>query len=199
MKYIANILTDRPGDLSFNELYNVINDTQDIIPNIPTLIIGWDKTRKIYPNASIIEWEIKENMFWTYGKFEKREKFEENIERFNKLAFRYLVDKVTYVFYDVFLGGESKFKSFLNSLESNENKVAYISNDILYLSYGSSLKVIGVSLRDCDYINENYRKRIFSVIYNCKTVHLLNKNEEVDKNIRYKIRGKEYLIPYLFL
>ena len=198
VKYIANILTDRPKDLNVSELYNVISGVEDIVPDVPTLIIGWDKTKGIYPAASIIEWEVDKNTFWTYGKFEKREKFEENIERFNTLAIKKLNERVSYVFYDVFLGGDTKFKSFLESLQSDTKKVAYVSNDMLYLFYDSSLKVIGISLRDCDYIDENYKKQIFSVIYKGENIRLLKKNEDVSKNIRYKIKDREYLIPYIF-
>lgn len=198
VRYIANILTDKPKDLSVGELYNIVNDTADIIPGIPTLIIGWQRAKELYPEASIIEWKLDDDTFWTYGKFEKRDKFEENVARFNTLAFKRLNEYVLYFFYDVLLWGESKFKSFLEYLQSDTKKTIYVTNDMLYVRDIGDFKVIGLSLRDCDYLNEDYKKQIFSVIYKNENVHLLKKNEDIGKDVRYKIKDREYLIPYLF-
>ena len=58
MKYIANILTNR----KFNdtELYNIVSKKEDLISDIPTLVIGWEFTKKMYPNANILDWKIND-------------------------------------------------------------------------------------------------------------------------------------------
>ena len=196
MKYIANILTDEP--FSKNELYNVVSDTNKLIGGIPTLIIGWEKTKDIYPNASIIEWSVADNVYWTYGKYERRDKYEANIKKFQDIAFKKFIEKLEYVFYDVLTESQEKYESFLSSILSEKQKTLYTINDMLYIFYAGTNKIVGVSLRDCDYIDEGRKKKIFSAIYSSKTVHVLKNNEEIPKEIKYKAKDRLYILPYLF-
>ena len=59
MRFIANILTDR----KFNdcEFYNVVSKKEDLIENIPTLVIGWGFTKKLYPEANIINSKLEDS------------------------------------------------------------------------------------------------------------------------------------------
>lgn len=196
MKYIANILTDEPfGD---GELYNIVLDSAELVHGIPTLIVGWDKTKQEYPNASIIEWEIADNVYWTYGKYEKRDKYEANVKKFQDLAFKKFIESLEYVFYDVLLTESTKFSSFITSLSSGTRKTVYVTGDMMYIYYDGTDKVVGLSLRDCDYLDENLKKTIFSSIYNSKSVNLLKNNEEISREIRFKAKGRAYILPYLY-
>ena len=195
MKYIANILTDEP--FSEAELYNVVQDRDSLVPDIPTLIVGWEKTKELYPDASIIEWKVDENVYWTYGKYERRDKYEANVNKFQDLAFKKYVDSVNYVFYDVILEGEDRFMKFIELLLSNVQKTVYVTGDMMYIYIDYTRKVVGVSLRDCDYIDETYKKRIFSAMYNNPSVILLKNNDAISKEVRFKTRGRAYILPYL--
>jgi len=196
MKYIANILTDEP--FNEGELYNVVRDKEKLIPNIPTLIIGWERTKAEYPDASIIEWKVADNVYWTYGKYERRDKYEVNIKKFQDLSFKKFVESLEYVFYDVLLTPPERFESFLTSLGSDNQKTIYVTGDMMYLYYNGTNKVVGLSLRDCDYLNEFTKKRIFSSVYNSNTVNLLKNNDEISKEIRFKAKGRAYILPYLY-
>jgi len=196
MKYIANILTDEP--FNEGELYNVVRDKGKLIPDIPTLIIGWERTKTEYPDASIIEWKVADNVYWTYGKYERRDKYEVNIKKFQDLSFKKFVESLEYVFYDVLLTPPERFESFLTSLGSDNQKTIYVIGDMMYLYYNGTNKVVGLSLRDCDYLNEFTKKRIFSSVYNSNTVNLLKNNDEISKEIRYKAKGRAYILPYLY-
>lgn len=196
MKYIANILTDE----QFNdaELYNVVRDSNDLIPGIPTLIVGWERTKSEYPDASIIEDKVSDNVYWTYGKYERRDKYETNIKKFQDLSFKKFVDSLDYVFYDVLLSTAEKLDSFLVSLLSEPTKTVYVIRDMMYIYYSGTNKVVGLSLRDCDYIEDTLKKRIFSAIYNSKTVNLLKNNDEISHEVRLKAKGRAYILPYLY-
>ena len=196
MKYIANILTDE----QFNEaeLYNVVRDSNDLIPGIPTLIVGWERTKSEYPDASIIEDKVSDNVYWTYGKYERRDKYETNIKKFQDLSFKKFVDSLDYVFYDVLLSTAEKLDSFLTSLLSEPTKTIYVIRDMMYIYYSGTNKVVGLSLRDCDYIEDTLKKRIFSAIYNSKTVNLLKNNDEISREVRLKAKGRAYILPYLY-
>lgn len=196
MKYIANILTDEP--FNEGELYNVVRDKEKLIPGIPTLIIGWERTKAEYPDASIIEWKVADNVYWTYGKYERRDKYEVNVKKFQDLSFKKFVESLEYVFYDVLLTPPERFESFLASLGSDNQKTIYVTGDMMYLYYNGTNKVVGLSLRDCDYLNEFTKKRIFSSVYNSNTVNLLKNNDEISKEIRYKAKGRAYILPYLY-
>ena len=196
MKYIANILTDEP----FNgaELYNVVRDSNDLIPGIPTLIVGWERTKSEYPDASIIENKVSDNVYWTYGKYERRDKYETNIKKFQDLSFKKFVDSIDYVFYDILLSTTERLDSFLTSLVSEPTKTIYVIGDMMYIYYSGTNKVVGLSLRDCDYIEDTLKKRIFSAIYNSKTINLLKSNDEISREVRFKAKGRSYILPYLY-
>ena len=196
MKYIANILTDEP--FNEGELYNVVRGKEELVPDIPTLIIGWERTKTEYPDASIIEWKVADNVYWTYGKYERRDKYEVNVKKFQDLSFKKFVESLEYAFYDVLLTPPERFESFLASLGSDNQKTIYVTGDMMYLYYNGTNKVVGLSLRDCDYLNEFTKKRIFSSVYNSNTVNLLKNNDEISKEIRYKAKGRAYILPYLY-
>ena len=196
MKYIANILTDEP--FNEGELYNVVRGKEERVPDIPTLIIGWERTKTEYPDASIIEWKVADNVYWTYGKYERRDKYEVNVKKFQDLSFKKFVESLEYAFYDVLLTPPERFESFLASLGSDNQKTIYVTGDMMYLYYNGTNKVVGLSLRDCDYLNEFTKKRIFSSVYNSNTVNLLKNNDEISKEIRFKAKGRAYILPYLY-
>ena len=202
MRYIANILTDEPFEGS--EFYNITNDKDLIIKGIPTLIVGWEKVKELYPGTSIIEWKVKDGVYWTYGKYEKRDRYEENVKKFMDMTFKNCVESVRYVFFDVLLYGENKISGFIDTLRGNNVqigtnvKTAYASDNMLYVYIETTGTVYGISLRDCDYIDETYKKRIFSAIYENQTIKLLKNSDDSIKKVRYKVRDRSYILPYLF-
>ena len=92
MRYIANILTDK----KFNDckFYNVVSKKEDIIVGLPTLVIGWEFTKALYPEANIISWEIDKDTYWTFGNRERRQRYEESLVKFRELALNRLIKKV---------------------------------------------------------------------------------------------------------
>ena len=94
MRFIANILTDRKFDDC--EFYNVVSKKEDLIENIPTLVIGWGFTKELYPEANIINWEIGNNIFWTFNNREKGNRYEETLKKFNKLALNNFIKKILF-------------------------------------------------------------------------------------------------------
>ena len=198
MKHIANILTSDP--FSASELYNVTAERDSLIPGIPTLVIGWERAKEEYPDASIIEWKLADDVYWTYGKYERREKYEENLKKFSELAVKNLIDSISYTYYDVILLGDGKFNSFINMLMDDSKKTVYAPGDMLYV-YFEELRphsIIGLSLRDCDYLGPEYKKRLFSTLYNKENINILKNNSEISREVRYKLKNREYMLPYIF-
>lgn len=195
LRQIANILTDET--FSGEAYYNVTSERSLLIEGIPTLIIGWERVKKEFPEASIIEWHIVDNVYWTYGKYERREKYEENLTKFEKLIFKQLMESIIYTYFDVILEGDRRFSKFVSFLEDPREKVAYVSRDMLYVYPEGTKHVYGISLRDCDYLDDGYKKRVFSAIYGKENIRLVKNNEEDIRKLRYKIKNSAYILAYL--
>lgn len=193
MKFIANILTEKP--INNTELYNVVNCKENLIDNIPTLVIGWEYTKKMFPEANILNWEIDRNTYWTYGKREKRNKYEENMEKFRQLAMLRFIKSVKYKYVNLLIS-EKEEKDYIISLIKEKNTYIYIANDIVYLLDKINDLVIGFSLRDIDYLKKD-RKKILSKIYNNKEniIDIKNQFSWETKNSLYKY---SYVVPYLW-
>lgn len=194
MKLIANILTE--GSFQNNELYNVVSNKDDLISELPTLVIGWSFTKRNYPEANIINWQINENTFWCFGKREKRNRYEEAIEKFMDYSLSHLIDSIEYNFFSILTAEVSERRSLANAIKNNTIYV-YINNDIVYLNKENSKKIIGISLRDIDYLGKS-RQKFYDLLKGeniIKTNDIFNKSSFATK---MALKNKSYAIPYLF-
>lgn len=193
MKFIANILTDKP--FANAELYNVVGDKDSLIDGIPTLIIGWEYTKKMFNNASILEWEIDRNTYWTYGKREKRNRYEENLDKFRKLALTRFIKSVKYQYFNI-LTISNKEKEYILELLNDKSTYIYMNNDMVYVVDTTENGVIGFSLRDIDYLEKD-RKKILSKIYTNKdrVIDIKDKLSWETKNV---LHNWNYVVPFLW-
>ena len=197
MRFIANILTDR----KFNdcEFYNVVSKKEDLIENIPTLVIGWDFVKKFYPEANIINWELGNNIFWTFNNREKGNRYEETLKKFNKLVLNNFIKKIKYKYLSVFDDGEeSSSLEFL--LENCKGFKVYINNNMIYVTGKStpdiSPYVYGFSIKEYEYKGIDIKK-IFKKIYNSDIILIENK-DIASWSIRENLKNYTYAIPCLF-
>lgn len=156
MRFIANILTDKKFINS--ELYNVVDNKDKLIDGIPTLVIGWGFTKKMYPNASILNWSIDNNIYWTYGKREKRSRYEENIEKFRQFAISNFIKSVKYKFYNLLIINNDEKDYIVSLLSKSDGSIVYINYNMVYILDNNKGLVIGFSLRDIDYIGKDRKK-----------------------------------------
>ena len=195
MKYIANILTDKP--FIDNELYNVVDSKDKLIGDIPTLVVGWDYTKMLYGNASILDWSIDRNTYWTYGKREKRNRYDENIVNFRKLAMTKFIKSVKYKYYSIITISDEEKKYILGLLSKDEGSNIYLANDMVYVLDNANNVVIGFSLKDIDYVGKD-RKKIFSRIYKNKNNVLIDVKDSLSYDAKSALNGYSYVIPYLY-
>ena len=80
MRYIANIITK--SKINLGSFFNITNDLNNVDKSIPTLIIGWDEVKKIFPEQNILEKKIDDMLYWTFSKREKRYQYEIDLENF---------------------------------------------------------------------------------------------------------------------
>lgn len=195
MRFIGNIVTD--SKIEDVELFNVVKDINDIIDGIPTLIIGWEKVNKYFDGVKILEWEVKPNIYWTFGKRERRNQLERDMVRFKKLAMNKLSKKVKYTFLNILTANKDIKTRLFNSLMDSSAKTVYILNNLLYCCYSESGKVVGISLRDIEYGGGDVKK-IFSVLYSNKSVKMIKDKEDVPFEVKNPLKNNLYVIPYIY-
>lgn len=193
MKPIANILTDK--SFTNDDIYNVVTDINEIISGIPTLIIGWEYTKSLYPDANILEWRIKDDIFWTFGRRERGQRYEDTLKKFREYVINKFINSIEYKFINIIVKNDF-FSSFLDILNMCNDMQAYITNDMLYIACSAGNNVYGISLRDIEYLGYD-KKIIFSILHNNQNINFVEYND-LNYDIKNALRNHTYAIPCLF-
>jgi hypothetical protein len=160
MGYIGNIVTK--SKLEVSSFFNVTPDFHGIDTSIPTLIVGWNEVKELFPNQDILNQKISDNIHWTFSKREKRYKYEQDIVDFTTKVVNDLNDKVKYCFFNYALSSEEKRKRFVNYVKAGNCSI-YYNTRFLYVFNGNDFKIIGLSLVDLTYIGVNIEDFISSL------------------------------------
>jgi len=114
--YIGNIVSQ--VDIKVNKLFNLTSDINNIIPELPTLIIGWEFTKSIYGEnkPSILDKEITESLWWTFTRKERRVDYEEDYKLFIEKCIEYVSNKILYEFLNILTGRKSLIKELIKKL-----------------------------------------------------------------------------------
>ena len=192
--YLANILVkSKFEDIAF---YNVVSEESSLIEGIPTLIVGWELAKSLYPEASILDWQINDNTYWTYEKRIRRQNYESDIAKFKKEVLNKIIKTVGYKFISVLTCDIEEKIWFNNLLNSDEPKTVFIDGDLVYVCVKSSKMVYGVSLLDIDYSNGN-RKRILYIIFNTPSIKIVKERDILSYDTREILKNHRFLIPYI--
>ncbi len=144
---IGNIVST--NNLNVSEDFNVVKTMDDIIHGLPTLIIGWDYVDKTYPEYNIMESEIKTDLYWTFKKTEKRDKHDEDIQRFISKTYKNLTKGISYVFIDPLQFNYKKLVKVIRRIKSTKN-ITFINGDMVYI-YSDKI-IFGIDLKLLTYI-----------------------------------------------
>jgi hypothetical protein len=191
---IANIISDNKLDLL--EEFNQIKLIEESIPGIPTLIIGWDKVKKKYPDYDILNRKISDNLYWTFKKIEKRDLHEEDLFFFIKNTYLNLIKDIDYIFIDpIQLSKKSLLKIIRKIL--NENKIISFKNEKMVYIYCDKY-IFGVDLKLINFIGYDAEK-IERKIIKKSNVFLSNNNIFIEYKIRLEMIDNQIrYIPYLY-
>lgn len=193
MRYIANILTNE--HFENYPYFNIVDNKDNIIKGLPTLIIGWELTKSLFPNASILDWKINEEWFWTFGRKIRRNRYESDIIRFKKMIFEIVLKSINYEFMDILTMTIDEKKSFCNFIKSNGVKISVIRNDMVFILCEETKNVYGVSLRDIDYKGDD-RKQFLKILY--KYTNVITEKIDIPYESRNLILSNQYIIPYIY-
>lgn len=157
---IANIVSTSKVNVSDD--FNVVRTMDEIIHGLPTLIVGYDYVDKYYPNFDITSNKLGENLYWTFKRVEKRDKFQEDLEWFKTFVYSVLTKKINYVFLDPIQQKTKTLWKIVRKIFNIKNKISYVNGDMVYiygenLIFGVDLKLLKFMLMDINKIKEKIK------------------------------------------
>lgn len=193
MKYICNIVTK--SKIDYSKFFKVTSNFSSIDTSIPTLIIGWSLVKELYPNQSILENKITDNIYWTFSKREKRYKYEDDLNKFIKLVLNHIEIKSNYIFYNYILSSYQRKNSFLDYIKNRPCSIYYNSR-FLYIYVISDGVTIGISLNDLNYIGIEPQFFIKKISSNQETI-ICSNLQCIDQDSYFLIKDNTKIIAYL--
>lgn len=191
---LANIVTT--NKISVSDEFNVVTAMGDIIHGLPTLIVGFDYVNKHYPAFDITNIQVEPNLYWTFKRTERRDKFEEDLDWFKTKVYSDLTNKVNYIFFDPIQMQIKTIWKIIRKIYSIEYKVAFVNNQMVYI-YGDNL-IFGIDLSLLSYMGMNTNKIKDKIKHICDV--FLNDNKiliEYRKNVGLLGNQVRY-IPFLY-
>lgn len=160
---------------------------------LPTLVIGWELTKSLYPQASILKKEITDNVFWTFSKSEKRTIFEKDLNEFIKKSYEDYVKNIKHTNIDPIIYKIKDTEELINKIKAVAGDFAYLYvNKVVYVY--NNFNIFSIDLEQLDFIGFDKEKVLNeleeNIIYFEKKNKLINFKDELKYlNIKY--------IPYL--
>jgi len=151
---IANIVCER--DIKIDKKFNIIDRIDNIIPGLPTLIIGVNNAKSYSKDISYLDRRINDNTFWTFSRLEKRDLFEEDLFYFIQFAYNKLLDHAKFKFIDLMLSDSEKIKLVFDDIKSGKNVITFHYQNMVYTYVNDT--IYGFDLRQVEYIGKSIDK-----------------------------------------
>ena len=152
MKYIGNIVTNFKIEIS--SFFNITSDYNSVDTSIPTLIIGWKNVKELFPEQNILCNKIKDNVYWTFSKREKRYRYENDLEQFISMVVKEVNKNANYHFFNYAIATKNRRENFISYIKKGNCSIYYNSR-FLYVYNILDSTTIGISLNDLSYIGIN--------------------------------------------
>jgi len=160
---------------------------------LPILIIGLEEARKNASSFSILEKQLSENVFWTFGKREKRIDFERDLENFQNLIIKQVIKQIKYYYLNLFTLKQTKIKQLIQFINDNNEKYFFINKKMIYLYQNNY--ILGVSKEILSYLGISSQKIVRKIQKNTKNKVYFG-DEQVNMKLKLFINNKQYLITY---
>ena len=193
--YIGNIITSSKIE---DDNFKVCRKIETIDDSLPTLIVGWEKTKEIYGDkVSILHKKIDDKIQWTFSTKERKVDYDKDIESFMSNCYSNIGKDINYVYIDVIHDSKKKIKKIIRKIYSLKNPKVYNHLNRMIYIYGDNI-VFGVDTEMLSYIGIDYKKVLdkLSKISNCLFID--EKIFNIYKSIINKINGKVRLVPYIY-
>lgn len=196
MQYIGNIVSDIKLDDNVG-IFHVTSNLEDIIMGIPTLVVGWSKVKQLFDNVSILKWEIDPNTYWTFSKYERRNRLNEDLIKFKNLCVDRTIKGLTYVYFNSLISSKYKKSLMLNSLNDGFEKKLLIWNDMCYICWREIKFILGISMRDVEYEGKE-RQFFIETMKSIGGMTQVGYDDNKNKDALKLFYNKNYALSYLF-
>lgn len=156
---VGNIITKEniTGIPSNFGIYDIVPTTE-----IPNLIIGWELTKTLYPEASILRKKIKDNLYWTFSPIEKRSVFENDLKKYIDKSYKDYIKKIKFYNIDPIIYKINTIDELLDKLKIVAGGITYLYvNKTVYVYH--SFIIYSIDLELLDFIGFD-RKIILSTL-----------------------------------
>jgi hypothetical protein len=193
MRKIANIVSQNNVDVS--EAFNVVKTIDEIQCGLPTLIVDFDYVNKTYPDFDITDSYLGDNLWWTFKKSQKRDKYAIDLENFVNTTYNNLLKGVPYFFVDLIQNQPKTLVRVIRKIYDFKEIYTYVNGDMMYV-YGQNV-VFGIDLRLAKYMGIDSNK-IKNKIKEKSTVFLGDNEILIEyKNILLENENHTRYFPYL--
>ena len=193
MRKLGTIVSKRKINdvVGFVEIVNDITEVNN--PTKPILVIGLNEAKKLKEDFCILEKELDKDLFWTFGKTEKRNDHEKDIDKFYEYILNKEIENIKYYYINFFKLRYNKIKNILNIINNENNKYIYINKNIIYIYYSNY--IMGISLTVLEYLGIDKKKIFHRLKRNPKNIIQYQTPFLTDK-MRKVVNNKKYIIPY---
>ena len=144
-----------------------IEISKDFTDNdLPTILVGWDFVKELFPNQKIHDKNISKNLEWTYSESEckeiKEENFIKNLEEFLNDKLKKWLPK-DFVVFDSLIRGD--IESFIEkNIDNSIISYIHFNDGAIYIKNGDRNFILNI--KTLWLINDNYRDVISKIINN---------------------------------
>lgn len=172
----------------------VVKDMESVNDSTkPILVIGLEEAKKQGKEFSILNKRLDSNLFWTFGKTERRTDHERDIQNFYEYVLNISIKNIKYYYINIFKLRYNKVKKLLDIIYNTNKKYIYINNDIIYIYYNNY--ILGISLTMTDYMGVD-RKKIIRKLRQNKYNIVYYHNTFLDEKMKEIANKKQYILPY---
>jgi hypothetical protein len=192
--HIANIVTN--SNITVDKYFNISNSLDNIIQDLPTLIIGWDIVKTINPDVDFIDKKLSDNIFWTFKKSERRDIYQEDLYNFITYCYKNLIKDINYSFIDLITLTDSEIKESFNNIKKCKKSATYQYNDMIYVYCDNT--IYGIDLKLVKYLDYDVKKTIEKIKTN-SFVFLSGDQILIEyKDIIESLDNEVKYVPYLY-
>ena len=160
MRYIGRIITTAKID-DVPELVEVTNDSSSISGDdvkIPTLIIGYKNAVKLCGKIKITEKKVRNNLYWTFSKRERRSDYISDLTDFYEEVSRFVMSCCKYEYIDPITWSEETKDNFVKMMSGERRKIVYSTDTMYYIYSPNAGKTYGMSKTVMKYLGfpDNY-------------------------------------------
>lgn len=145
------------GDFAIDLIESI--DSNDEV-GVPTLILGWNKVKEMYPEQSILSSKIKDNLFWTFSLNEKEEKNKSDIKSFLEYSIKRFFHKKS-ISYDSIIDGELR-EFLLKNINKKVRSFIYFHKNVCYIHNESETYAISIS--SLNFVGKDSKKILTGLI-----------------------------------